>query len=98
MALVRGSEIFRVFPAKHAYKQKVKLKPIEHHCENEGEEPQIKYGCRLCEQLIERSGCFFFKEDEKFSKFSFPEGTEQCPCCGINIDWGYREEKSENIF
>ena len=25
--------------------------------------------------------------DEQFKRFSFPKGTLQCPCCGINIEW-----------
>ena len=29
--------------------------------------------------------------DEQFMNFSFSEGTPQCPCCGINIDWDYKK-------
>jgi len=93
MALVRANVMFKIFPAKVVYKQKVKLKPNEHHYENEGEEPYIKYSCQICEQLSERIKGFHFNEDEedgKFVRFSFPKGTEQCPCCGINIDWDYK--------
>lgn len=36
MALVRANVMFKIFPAKVVYKQKVKLKPNEHHYENEG--------------------------------------------------------------
>lgn len=90
MALIRATAMFKPFPADHVHKQKVKLRPNEHHYENEGEEPRIKYTCRLCEQLVENLNGFLDDEDVKFSRFSFPEGTEQCPCCGINIDWDYK--------
>ena len=92
MALVRATAMFRPFPAEHTYKQRVKLRPNEHHYENDGEEPCIKYTCRLCEQLAENINGLLDYKDEKFVKFSIPKGTEQCPCCGINIDWDYREQ------
>lgn len=91
MALVRADAMFKIFPAKVVHKQKVKLRPNEHHYENEGEEPYIKYSCRICEQLSENiKGLHFDEDDEKFIRFSFPKGTEQCPCCGVNIDWDYK--------
>lgn len=93
MALVRAEAMFKIFPAKVVSKQKVKLRPNEHHYEDEGGEPYIKYSCQICKQLSESvKGFSFSKDDEdgKFAKFSFPEGTEQCPCCGINIDWNYK--------
>lgn len=93
MALVRAEAMFKIFPAKVVYKQKVKLRPNEHHYENEGEEPYIKYSCQICEQLSENVKGFHFDEDEEnreFARFSFSKGTEQCPCCGVNIDWNYK--------
>ena len=39
MALVRADAMFKLYPAKAVYKQKVKLRPNEHHYENDGEEP-----------------------------------------------------------
>ena len=78
MALVKADAIFAVYPAKAAYMYRVKLKPAEHHYENDGEEPYVKYTCQLCEQLAEKL---------KFIPCAFPAGTEKCPCCGINIDW-----------
>lgn len=91
MALVRATAMFKVFPAKHVYKQKVKLRPNEHHYEEPGEEPYIKYSCQLCEQLANKvNGLSFDDEDGKFVRFSFPKGTEKCPCCGVNIDWDYK--------
>lgn len=54
MAIVRADAMFKLYPAKAVYKQKVKLRPNEHHYENEGEDPYIKYSCQICEQLAER--------------------------------------------
>lgn len=92
MALIRADVMFKVFPAKVTHKQKVKLRPNEHHYENEGEEPYIKYGCQICETIAERyKENVLNEQDEKFVRFSFPKGTEKCPCCGINIDWDYKK-------
>lgn len=93
MALTRAEAMFKIFPEKVVYKQKAKLRPNEHHYENEGEEPYIKYSCQICEQLAKNIEGFRFEEeneDVKFTRFSFPEGTKQCPCCGVNIDWDYK--------
>lgn len=49
MALIRADAMFKIYPAKAVHKQKVKLRPNEHHYENEGEKPYIKYSCQLCE-------------------------------------------------
>ena len=43
MALIKVNKMFKIYPAKAVYKQKVKLRPNEHHYEKEGEEPYIKY-------------------------------------------------------
>lgn len=93
MALIRAEAMFKIFPAKVVHKQKVKLRPNEHHYENEGEEPYIKYSCQICEQLAKNIQDFHFEgssENGNFIRFSFPKGTEQCPCCGVNIDWDYK--------
>lgn len=90
MALIKAEAMFKIFPAKVVHKQKVKLKPNEHHYENEGEEPYIKYSCQICEKLSKSIKDFDFDEDGEFIRFSFPKGTKQCPCCGINIDWSYK--------
>ena len=96
MALVRADAMFKLYPAKVVYKQKVKLRPNEHHYENDGEEPYIKYSCQICEQLAKGvKGFPLYSDDEndeggEFVRFSFPKGTEKCPCCGINIDWNYK--------
>ena len=96
MALSKASAMFKLYPAKHVHKQRVKLRPIEHHYENEGEEPYIKYSCQLCEQLAENVKdipLYAYDENDEggqFVRFSFAEGTERCPCCGVYIDWDYK--------
>lgn len=93
MALVRASAMFKPFPAELSYKQRVKLRPNEHYYGWDDEGICIKYSCQLCEQIAEKVKGFPLgtdDEDGKFVSFSFPKGTEQCPCCGINIDWDYR--------
>lgn len=89
MALIRADAMFKIYPAKVVHKQKVKLRPNEHHYENKGEEPYIKYSCQICEAIANR--CKDVQnEDGEFIRFSFPKGTKQCPCCGVNIDWDYK--------
>lgn len=99
MALAKAEALFKVFPSKFVHNQKIKLRPNEHHYENEGEEPYIKYSCQLCEQIADSVKTYYddFEDDEggKFVKFSFPKGTEQCPCCGVNIDWDYKYSDDE---
>ena len=91
MSLVRVDAMFRIFPATVSYNQKVKLRPNEYHYENEGEEPCVKYTCQICEQLAEKINKLpFYTGKEQFVPFSFPKGTKKCPCCGVNIDWGYK--------
>ncbi len=100
MPLIKADAMFKVFPAKVIHKQQVKLRPNEHHYEKEGEAPYIKYSCQICEQLANRVKELFpnspYSDDEddeggEFARFSFPEGTKRCPCCGINIDWDYKK-------
>lgn len=94
MALIRTDAMFKIYPAKVVHKQKVKLRPNEHHYENEGEKNYIKYSCQICEALANKcknmQGILDDEEDGEFIRFSFPEGTKQCPCCGVNIDWSYK--------
>lgn len=93
MTLIKAEAMFKIYPANVVAKQKVKLRPNEHHYENEGEEPYIKYNCQICETIANRYKDIqniLGNEDGKFNRFSFPKGTEQCPCCGVNIDWDYK--------
>lgn len=45
--------IFHVKGANKVSTQRVSLRPVEHHYENEGEEEYIKYGCQLCEDIAQ---------------------------------------------
>ena len=77
---------FEVCGSDHVYKQRVKLKPVEHHYED-GERKCIKYSCRLCESLSKAYPNKMMDADNRFEGFSFARGTEQCPCCGVYVDW-----------
>ena len=55
------------------YRDRVCVRPVEHHYEDEGEPPQIKYGCPVCEQFGARH--------------SMAEGTPSCPICGVHLLW-----------
>lgn len=105
MALIKSDILFKVCGAKSVGKQKVKVKPVEHHYEEDGEPEYIKYGCPLCESLGNEYRKFYsyssglFDKDKQFNQFSFSKGTPNCPICGINIDWDYKSllEKSREI-
>lgn len=90
MALMKSDVMFKVTGAEFVFQQRVSLRPNEHHYEDEGEPEYIKYSCQLCESLANSYPNKVMGEDEQFSRFSFAKGTEQCPCCGIYIDWNYR--------
>ncbi len=99
MALINlGSGImFKVFPKKLHHKQQIKLRPLELFTKDKDGYTHIEYTCQICEQiglnynsLLVDDYTFYGKE---FKKFTFPKGTKKCPCCGINIDWRYRDEK-----
>ena len=87
MALVRVIAGFRPFQAEVTFKQKVKLRPNVHYYNEDGS--YVKYTCQICEQIVDSLNGFLDNEDERFVKFSLTEGAEQCPCCGINIDWDF---------
>lgn len=89
--LIRASAMFKVIPAEYTYLQEIKLRPNEYHYEESGKEPYIKYTCQICEQIAKATEKFQPAiENGRFNSFSFPKGTKQCPCCGINIDWNYK--------
>ena len=48
MALIKSDVLFHVKGANKVSKQRVSLRPVEHHYETEGEEEYIKYNCQLC--------------------------------------------------
>ena len=91
MNLIKATAMFKIFPAKAVHRQRIKLRPNEHHYESDGETPYIKYSCPLCEQIANEVKGLDVFEEGKFIRFSFPEGTKQCTCCGVNIDWDYKK-------
>ena len=87
MALVRATAMFRPFAGKYTYRQKVKLRPNVHYY---NDNPLcVKYTCQICEQLAKNLNGFLDNENKQFASFAIPYGIEQCPCCGINIDWDF---------
>lgn len=98
MALIKSDILFKVCGAKNVGKQKVKVKPVEHHYEEDGEPEYIKYGCPLCESLgneyrkVYSHSSGLFDKDKQFNQCSFSKGTPNCPICGINIDWDYKKQ------
>ena len=60
--------------AAYAYQRTTSVKPTEHHYEEPGEEPYIKYGCPVCEAVG--------------NLHQVAHGEEKCPLCGVNLYWG----------
>ncbi len=84
MLLKIDADSFKINFSNIVSKQKIKAKPVAYHYENQGEKPYIKYSCPICSQFY----CICDSEQHiRFGQFSFPEGTKNCPCCGINLDW-----------
>lgn len=63
----------KVTEAKYAYQRKTYVKPREHHYENKGEKPYIKYGCPVCDLLGNKHQVSF--------------GESNCPQCNVNLLW-----------
>ena len=97
MALMSSNVLFEVHGGKYVHNQKVSLRPIEHHYEEDGEPENIKYSCQLCENLSKLYPNKIMDDDEQFKKFSFSKGTPQCPCCGINIEWNYKRTRYSEL-
>lgn len=91
---------FHITPATRIYKQRISVKPIEHHYENQGEQPYIKYGCPICENIADKiNKPVPYNIDGKiFNQFSIPKGEPNCPCCGINLDWTKEPLSYKNII
>ena len=53
MELMSSNILFKVHGGKYVHNQKVSIRPIEHHYEEDGEPEYIKYGCPLCVNLLE---------------------------------------------
>lgn len=92
MALIKSDVLFRIFPAECSNELKVSLRPNEHHKVNDEGELCTEYTCQLCENLTEKANQFssHLKRENDFNLVTLPKGIEQCPCCGINIDWNYK--------
>ena len=56
-----------------------------------GEEEYIKYSCQLCESIAKSYPNKLMDKDEQFIQFSLPKGIDRCPCCGVYINWNYKE-------
>lgn len=97
MTLMSSNVLFEVHGGKYVHNQKVSLRPIEHHYEEDGEPENIKYSCQLCENLSKSYPNKEMDDDEQFKRFSFPKGTPQCPCCGINIEWNYKRTRYSEL-
>ena len=80
-----------IVTAPVVYKQKVFVKPIEHHYENEGEKPYIKYSCPNCEKIAAIVENIDDDEAEEcnctFIKSQVLKGESNCWCCGVNFIW-----------
>lgn len=71
----------KVVRSEHVYKRKTYLLPVEHHYEDAGEEPYIKYGCPVCEALG--------------NKHQVARGEPNCPLCNVNLIWEGSEAENE---
>lgn len=92
MALITSNALFRIVPAEGSNELKVSLRPNEHYKTNNDGEVCIEYTCQLCESLTEKANQFLsgFEREDEFELVTFPKGTKQCNCCGINIEWNYK--------
>ena len=91
MALIKSNVLFHIKGANKVSKQRVSLRPVEHHYETEGEEEYTKYSCQLCESIAKSYPNKLMDKDEQFIQFSLPKGIDRCPCCGVYINWNYKE-------
>ena len=63
----------KVTEAEHTYQRITYINPTEHHYEDSGEVPYIKYGCPVCESLG--------------NIHQVTHGDKNCPLCGVNLSW-----------
>lgn len=59
--------------SEYAYQRITHVRPIEHHYEELGEKPYIKYGCPVCEAVG--------------NSHQVVPGEEKCRLCGVNLSW-----------
>lgn len=65
---------------QYTYRGMTYIQPTEHHYEEPGEKPYIKYGCPVCEALG--------------NIHTVTHGEKNCPLCGVNLSWEYPEQKN----
>lgn len=63
----------KIIKAECAYQRIIYINPVEHHYEDPGEKPYIKYGCPVCEAVG--------------NLHQVTPGEENCPLCGVNLSW-----------
>lgn len=68
-----------------AYKRKVKVNPIERIYEDKGEKPYRKYNCPIC--------CAVGN-----GNIGITEGIENCPLCGVALNWGRKPELGDMVI
>ena len=87
MALLKTEIQVNLFPEIKGSGQRVKIRPKKLQASDN------QYTCPLCSQLAGKMSGLLFQGniyDNDFGEFkeiSFSEGTKNCPCCGININW-----------
>lgn len=68
---------YNIYKSDKIYKTRIKAIPIEHHYEENGEEPYIKYSCPICDNLG--------------IKHQVHPWEDNCSICGINLDWSEKK-------
>lgn len=63
----------KVKEAKFAYQKITSIKPTEHHYEELGEKPYIKYSCPVCQAVG--------------NLHQVTSGDKNCPLCNVNLCW-----------
>lgn len=63
----------KVIEAERVYQRITYVNPIEHHYEEPGEKPYIKYSCPVCAAVG--------------NLHQVTPGEENCPLCGVNLSW-----------
>lgn len=63
----------KIAEAEYAYQKTSYVYPVEHHYEEPGEEPYVKYSCPVCEAIG--------------NLHQVTPGEKNCSLCGVNLDW-----------
>lgn len=72
-----------VAESEYAYRRTTSVKPTEHHYEELGEKPYIKYSCPVCDALG--------------NLHQVMPVTQNCPVCGVQLYWGEYEPVHKKI-